>query len=144
MFGVKESTNENCIDAVVRVVNTHVKPDQPLQPQELEAAHRVGPPRRPLESGEPPKPRPIIVRFYSRARKYKVLENRKQLRTTEYSIAEDMTRLNFTLLNRVKNSANVGSSWFTNGKVKARHAVTDQVAIIKLFDKVEDCFQRVQ
>lgn len=143
VFNVSESPEENCTDKVVGLVNTHVRPDLPLRREELEAAHRVGPPRRPSQPGETPTPRPIIVRFHSRARKFDVLEHRRRLKVTPFSIAEDMTKMNVTLLNRLNNAPAeiISSCWFTNGKVKAQQAVTKKIAVVGLFDKIQDCFK---
>ena len=140
--GIPEKAGENCTEQVIRMMNTHVRPERPLAAADIEAAHRIGAPRGPQPNGEPPRPRPIILRFHSRARKFEILENRKELKPTSFALAEDMTKKNVLLLNRARNSPLVSSAWFTNGRVKARHSVTDKIAIVNLFDTVEDCFSK--
>ena len=77
---------------------------------DLEACHRVGPPRQ-------DKPRPIIARFVNRKLRDRVLTDRKKLKSKGVSVDEDLTSANFKLAKEVyKHSASL-SSWTSNGKV---------------------------
>lgn len=138
VFGVKEETDESCTDKVLHLFNETLKITPPITPSDLEAAHRIGPIRRDDDT----RPRPIIVRFARRDRRYDVLSKRRDLENTGFSIFEDITRRNLLLLNRLRNSPELESSWYVNGKVKAKHAITKQIRIVDLFGQINEVFKK--
>ena len=138
LYNLPEESNENCPDKFIQFVNTKLNLSPPLTNSDIEAAHRV---KQRVRDG---KPRPMIVRFARRDRRFDVLKKRSCLKQTGFSINEDITRRNLQLLNRLKNNDTISSAWFSNGTVKARHAVSDMVKVVDLFDSVESLFGHVR
>lgn len=62
-------------------------------------------------------PKPLLVRFTSKADRRQVLIYRRKLKDSRIVIREDITSLTAKTLNRVRNNANVDSSWISNGKI---------------------------
>ena len=137
-YGIAEEKGEikeDCTKQFIDVVNDKLKVQPPLTTSDIEAAHRIGPSRPPTE-----KPRPIIVRFMNRSRRYDVIKVRKDLAGSGISIADDITKKNMELLNRLKNSPTIESCWFSNGTVKAKHLITKTFKIVDLFDDINTIF----
>ena len=152
-FGIGETEGEtvtDCIDKVVTLVKNKLNVD--INSTDIEIAHRTG--RRPnrderdgpeyMESGEVggagagprpgaaptgARPRPIIVRFYSRLVRDSVLIKRRVLKGMGLSIGEDLTPENFKLLKRVQEHSGTLSSWSHRGKIltKLKNGVILQV-----------------
>lgn len=115
VFGVKEDgTAESVTDCVQKCVDIFTnKVGVPVTVQDIEIAHRSGRPG----TG---KPRPILVRFFSRQKKGTVLASRRSLKQSGVSISEDLTRPNYRLLMRAKEHSATLSTWSSNGKVLAK------------------------
>lgn len=96
---------------VLAVINTDLKLDH-ISASDISIAHRVG------RQGST-KPRAIIVKFMSRKVKNLVLGKRRLLKGTGRGIIEDLTPLNFTRLNRVKEHHNVKNVWTKEGVITA-------------------------
>ena len=84
-----------------------------ISSDDIETAHRSGRPGT-------DRPRPILVRFYSRQKKRSVLEARRKLKQTGVSISEDLTKTNYNLLARANKHSATLSAWSSNGKVLAK------------------------
>ena len=90
-----------------------------LSPQEIDAAHPL--PRRTSDSSTGRKrPAAIIVRFFARDTRDKILRARRQLKGRGMSISEDMTAQNASLLKKAQESGEYDTAWFWLGKVFAR------------------------
>ncbi|ESO91502.1 hypothetical protein LOTGIDRAFT_153944 [Lottia gigantea] len=116
IFGIVESDGEDCIAIAKKLFREKLGITSEIS---IDAAHRVGVPKR-RGSGtntEIPRPSGIIVRFIRRDERFRVLLNRKNLKSTGVVIVEDMTVENVKLLDSARNSRRVKSAWFTNGKV---------------------------
>ena len=140
-WGVKINQGETAACAIVRVVNNKLVIQGAdgqrllLTPQHIEVAHTLRPP----QSAQPGRPDPIIVRFFSRNVRDRIIAARRQLKSTnpaspKITISEDLTRENQNLLNELKKCSIVENCWSWNGKVfytltndKRRHQ-------LKLFD----------
>jgi len=60
-----------------------------------------------------------MVRFLLRDVRDNVIRNRRLLKSTKYSVVEDLTKLNLEVLNRLKNSDLVQKTWTWNGHARA-------------------------
>ena len=103
---------------------------------DIEAAHRLAP----RSDG---KPAAMIVRFQRRDRKQSVLSRRRNLKGSGQSISEDLTHLNFKLLNRIQNHEQVESCWASNGKILGRVTGIQKKIQFRLFETVEETIARV-
>ena len=141
----ERETAYDCIDKIVTLVKKELNVD--IGPDDIEVAHRTG--RNPNRSerdgtapegaegpraeggaragpgpggarGARPRPRPIIVRFYSRLVRDSVLIKRKLLKGKGVSIGEDLTPENFKCLKRVQEHSGTLSSWSHRGKIFAK------------------------
>jgi len=57
----------------------------------------------------------VMVRFLRRDVRDNVIRNRRLLKSTKYSIVEDLTKLNMEVLKRLRNSDLVQKTWTWNG-----------------------------
>lgn len=127
-WGVKLNPKESALDAVLRVVNTQllIKGSDgqrlPLTPQHIEVAHCLRMPAS-AKAGDPA---PIIVRFFNRNVRDRIIAARRQLKKTsnestistpKISISEDLTGQNQKLITELRKCPSVDNSWSWNGKV---------------------------
>ncbi|CAC5386724.1 unnamed protein product [Mytilus coruscus] len=86
-----------------------------IEKNDIVSCHRIG--KEPTAG----KPRSIIVRFFSRDLKYKIMSNKKVLKgKLDYKdifINEDLTMLRLKMLNMVKKHDNVKSVFTRDGKI---------------------------
>ena len=80
---------------------------------DIDIAHRVG-----TFSAE--RDRAVIVKFVTRKARQAVLQNRKRLKGTPVTIAEDLTQHNLQLLQRAKGLNVVTQAWSWEGRVYAK------------------------
>lgn len=95
---------------ILSVINSDLKLSD-IGPDDISIAHRVGP--------KTTKPRAIIVKFLRRKHKNIVISKRRLLKGTGKGIIEDLTPLNFSRLNFVKQHSNVKSAWTKEGAILA-------------------------
>ena len=143
-----EGENEDTTAAVVNLANTVLHLDPPLHPSDVEVSHRLRKPR----NAKPSEPRPIIVRYRSKAERYRVISNRKNLKPYNESkdvkvfINEDLTsaRAKFfstvRLLFRQKHFSQV---WTYNGCIKVKD-LQGTVKSINSIDDVKNCLPDVR
>ena len=74
--GIPEQEQEDTTEAVMAIAKGVMKLDPPLQPNDVEVSHRPPKPR----NSKPGEPRQVIVRFRSKATRYSVISNRKNLK----------------------------------------------------------------
>ena len=80
IFGLPETGPGSTDEKVLDLCNKRMKVTPPLQLDEIAVSHRVGPVNTETENGEPPLPRPLLVKFVSRRSKARVMETREKLR----------------------------------------------------------------
>jgi len=61
----------------------------------------------------------MLVRFFYRESRDRVIKNRRVLKGTHFAITEDLTTLNAKTMNRLRNHAQVRTAWSWNGKLFA-------------------------
>lgn len=114
VYGVKEEQQgktESVTDCVRKCTDIFTeKVGVPVAAEDIEIAHRSGRPG----TG---RPRPILVRFFSRQKRGTVLEARRKLKQSGVSIGEDLTKDNYNLLMRASKHSATLSAWSSNGKV---------------------------
>ena len=114
VFGIKEGGQgkvETTADCVTKVTTLFTeKLGVAVTGEDIEVAHRTGKPG----TG---RARPIIVRFYSRQKKKSVLENRRKLKQTGVTVAEDLTKLNYNLLMKASKHSAALTAWSSNGNI---------------------------
>lgn len=129
MFGVEEKKNEDCRQIVSEIISRKLKVK--VLPTDLSAAHRV-------KKSKKQQHRPIIIRFKDRTQRFEVLKNRKLLKGSGVSLAEDMTIENMNLIKDAEDSGMFESAWFWNGKVLAKDKDKKTVYTLNLFDDFEE------
>nr|KAG5708209.1 hypothetical protein BaRGS_021143 [Batillaria attramentaria] len=127
VFGVKEDDDETaqqCEEKVLRIINEKLEL-KGIKSADVDAIHRLGKKPKPRraeqnhsdsDSDTESRPRAIIVRFVSRKCTQDVLRNRRKLRGTKISIAEDLSRDRYRLLRQVKEKE-VDDAWSRDGKI---------------------------
>lgn len=109
IFGLPESKEEKPIQLVTQFLAKH---NFNIKEEDIHIAHRVG-------RKVPDKSRAMIVRFFNRNTRNKVIKNRKVLRGKGVSIGEDVSQLTMKTLIRVQQSEMVAKAWVWGGKVFA-------------------------
>jgi regulator of replication initiation timing len=83
-----------------------------VKAEDLEAAHRLG-----AKNPDKNTSRGVIVRFINRKQKENAIKNRRKLKNTGVVVVEDLTDVNYKLLQRVKSDPLCENAWTINGKV---------------------------
>ena len=78
IFGLSEQTSGSTDDKVLRLCNERMRIQPPLSLEEISVSHRVGIPKDPVD-GNPPQPRPLLVKFATRRSKERVMAAKKKL-----------------------------------------------------------------
>ena len=145
--GIPEKENEDTTEAVMKIASEVMELDPPLQPGDIEVSHRLPKPR----NSKPGQPRQIIVRFRSKATRYRLISNRKNLR--EYNnendckiyINDDLTSTRARLFSTVRSLQKkrlFDQVWTYNGNVKVKDNTGHVVSIGNLED-VKQCLPDV-
>ena len=123
--GIPENENEDTTGAVLELANAILELDPPLVHNDIEVIHRLLKPRRARQE----EPRPIIVRFRSKATRYNVISNRKVLKTYNEDkqiktyINEDLTAARsklFSAVRKLQKNKYFDQVWTYNGNVKIK------------------------
>ncbi|KAL8585490.1 hypothetical protein ACOMHN_066683 [Nucella lapillus] len=124
-----EETADACLQKCIKVFSQQV--GVPVTDRDVEVAHRAGKP-----GGT--RPRPILVRFFSRRKKGQVLAERRKLKNSGVSISEDLTKANYLLLSKANKHSSTLAAWSSNGKVrtKLKNGVTVDLGIDSDLDEV--------
>ena len=110
---------------------------------DIEVSHRLKKPR----NAKPTEPRPIIVRFRSKAERYRVISNRKNLRPSNDTkdikvyINEDLTTARAKLFSTVRllfRQKHFTQVWTYNGCIKVKD-LRGTVKSINSIDDVKNC-----
>ena len=114
VYGVPEvegdESVEDCVRKCMKVFTEKV--GVPVTDRDVEIAHRSG-----KRQGTTGRPRPILVRFFSRRQRGVVLAARRKLKQSGISIGEDLTSANYRLLKQVGAHSATMTSWSSNGKI---------------------------
>jgi hypothetical protein len=110
IFGVKESTRENCKQVVADIINDKLQLRYTLSQDDIDAAHRL--PQR-----DTSKPKSIIVRFFRRDDKAEIMRNRRNLKSSGITFGEDLCKDMLGVLNRAENDPRVMNAWAWNGAI---------------------------
>ncbi|XP_069106822.1 protein unc-13 homolog C-like [Argopecten irradians] len=103
----KESVEE-CVKKVVELVNT--KLNVPLQPHDIDIAHRLG-------KFDNARKRSIIVKFTHRRKKHEITRSRRKLKGSGITIFEDLTKTNQQRLKDAFKVDCVQNSYSVDGKL---------------------------
>ena len=139
IHGLRVPENAECKNAVCNFVKENLRrPDgNPicLSPEDIDAAHPL-PARKNDSANQNQKKRPpsLIVRFFARDTRDKILRARKQLKSSGVSITEDLTNENLALLKRLQTSSEYDSCWAWMGKIYAKKKGSDSAIKVKLYD----------
>lgn len=114
-FGVPESRDEDTDGLVLQLVKEKIGIDLPLD--RLERSHRIGRPQSSGDSGQPPRPRPIIVRFRSYRDRRDVFQKKKCLKGSGLTIREDLTSRRAGILRRAVELHGPRRVWTTDGRI---------------------------
>ena len=139
VYGVKEVQGGKGSEAVADCVKKCVdifsnKIGVSVSEKDIEIAHRTGKQNR-------DRPRPIIVRFFSRQVRSNVLSSRRKLKQTGISVGEDLTQANYRLMNIAKQHSASLTTWSSNGKILAK-LKTGEIVKVDLDTNVDAAFRK--
>ena len=94
-----------------------------IKPEDIDITHHIGRRDRDVQAVSQSAPnrrrsRPIIVKFISQRSKVLVMRNKKDLKDTGYSIAEDLAPQIYKRLKKIKDLATISKCWSVDGKIK--------------------------
>ncbi|KAK3094203.1 hypothetical protein FSP39_025407 [Pinctada imbricata] len=109
VYGLQEVRGENTGDEVIKLLKD--KSDTTLLPEEIVAAHRI--------PGAPNQPRPVIVKLKNSDVKSRVIKQPSTIKSAKIGVrlADDVTRENSKLMERLNEHDMIESCWFFNGSV---------------------------
>lgn len=151
--GLPEMGNENPVHVILTVAK---KLGMEIDERDIVRVDRAGPARAHVEGGEPPRPRPLVVRLARRAQRDALLRAARVRRgvTTEgtglpgaarrFYVNERLTKFNRQLFHRAREVAVRASwkyVWTRDGKIFVRrehgnikHRIRSEVDILRVFD----------
>ena len=111
IYGVRESEGENTGEEVMQLLRD--KADTIVHPDEIIAVHRIP------GSARDDRPRPIIVKLKNSEVKSRVIKQRSTIKKAKIGVrlADDVTRENTKLMERLNEHEMIESCWFFNGNV---------------------------
>uniref|UniRef100_A0A8D8X3E9 Uncharacterized protein n=1 Tax=Cacopsylla melanoneura TaxID=428564 RepID=A0A8D8X3E9_9HEMI len=134
VHGIPEAqakTEQECMEVTCTLFNQ--KLGLQISPQQLDRAHRLGPPRTNAQSS---RPRPVIVKLHSYLDKREIFQNKKKLRPASgtaaasgISITESLTKPRLQLLNEARDHFGRDKVWTNDGKILIK---TDDTRTSKL------------
>lgn len=113
IYGLEERAGENT-DQLVLKVAADIGADISLS--DIDRSHRLGAPR--MSTGNR-KPRPIICKLVSYAKRREIFTKKRQLRGTGITIREDLTSAKLQLLSAVSNKYGIKNVWSIDGTIIA-------------------------
>ena len=139
IWGIPEKENEDTTGAVLELANAILELDPPLVHNAIEVSHRLPKPRRARQE----EPRPIIVRFRSKATRHNVISNRKVLKTYNEDkqiktyINEDLTAAGsklFSAVRKLQKNKYFDQVWTYNSNVKIKDLKGSVIGVKSLDD----------
>jgi len=91
-----------------------------LQETDTQRVHRLGKKKR----SKAAKPRGIIARFFSYAKKQEFIEKRKKLKGTKIAACENLTSTKYKLHTYLQNHPNIQDAYVWNGAMKVTYKNT--------------------
>ena len=131
--GLQLDKTAPCAHQVAGWVTTRL--NVPMSASDIDVAHVLPQSASERELNIPPT---IIVRFFRREIKDKVVKARTRLKGTKFVILEDITRLNYKLLQRMRNQHSDMQAWYYNGKCFAKYG--NVIHKIQPFDDIQKIF----
>lgn len=129
IIGIPESKTEVSKTVVTEFFQ---KRDFKVKEADIHIAHRVG-------KKDGTRPRAMIVRLFDRNKRDSVIKERRKLKGSGITIAEDVSAMTMKTLMRVQRSDGIDNAWIWNGKIFARHRSNPSVSfVVKPFQSVED------
>ncbi|KAK6168719.1 hypothetical protein SNE40_019905 [Patella caerulea] len=113
IYGLPDNQKESFTESINKSLDVFDKIGVQMPPEHIDIAHRLGP----FKVG---KCRGIIVKFMSRKDKLHVIKNRRNLKGSNITIREDLTRINAQLLHKTLNSPLVSQTWSIEGVIYAK------------------------
>ena len=139
--GLPIADNDDCKQVVADFLSEKLRTKQNgrvgVTRADLDAAHKL--PVRPLTSeerasGKEKRTPMVIVRFYSRELRDRVMLCRRSLKNSGCSIQEDLTRRNYSLYLYLKKCPRLDSVWTWNGKVFGKESGKESGEVFDIFD----------
>ena len=128
IYGLKEEPKENSSVEVIRMLKEVANVD--LRDEEIVAAHRI-----PGKAGQI---RPILLKVKNTAVKSRIMKKRSTIKNLSRGLrlADDVTRLNSTLIDRLNNHDLIESAWYFNGSVYAKAVNNDRRIQFDIHDDI--------
>ena len=141
IFGIQEIRGENTDVLSADVITSKLEVPLDIR-KDIDRSHRTGPAREPSTSSssasKQERPRPIIVKLTSYRKRAEILANRKKLKGTGVTIAEDLTKKNLDLLKKTRKSPKVEAAWTSDGRVIALVPASNGTEIKRRIRSEED------
>ncbi|KAK7466730.1 hypothetical protein BaRGS_00037172, partial [Batillaria attramentaria] len=137
VIGIPETERETTADCEKKVLSVlRVKLGlKDLMDSDIEACHRAGQQGQPgAQTEDPPRPRPMVVRFVNRKAAEAILYHRRKLKNTSYLITEDLTPANFSLLSYSWDHPEVEDAWSKRGNIIVKMKDSKIRRIVKTSD----------
>ena len=83
--------------------------------------------------------KPVIIKTINNNVKANIMRKRKEMKNAGFRIADDVTRLNTSLINRLNGHEKIDSAWFFNGSVYGRTHSGKRIKF-QLFDDINKIF----
>ena len=110
---IQENTTKKFVD----VINSKFETSQQLKMTDIARSHRLGERR-----SNKKKPRPIIARFALETKKIAVYKNKRKLKSSGFTLAENLTEHRQELYDKACEVMNYKNVWTMEGRVHAIHA----------------------
>lgn len=132
VHGLPESDNE---DTDKLVINLFVdKLQAQINTDDLDRTHRLGRKQQGAANDTVRRPRPIIVKFLSYAKRNNIFRTKRHLKNSGYTITENLTMKRMKLLTAAKNTPTVKSAWTIDGRIHCLLNNDKRVTILNFND----------
>jgi len=137
ILGFKPDEREDCRNAAARFVKNILKVSN-VSIDDIEVAHMTA---GSSASTANQRIRPtMLVRFCRRDKRDQVIRSRRILKGSHYAVTEDLTTLNVKTMNRLRNSADVRTTWSWNGKIYAMMSNGNKV-LVRPFQPISELLE---
>ncbi|KAJ8979908.1 hypothetical protein NQ317_004902 [Molorchus minor] len=109
-LGLEERDDEDIVDTVIKFINNRLR--IPCNIRDIDCAFRIG-----KGKNETDKPRPTLVSFIQNIKRNEVINARKVLKNSDYTIFEDLTTRSYELLQEAKKKYGKNRAWSSGGRV---------------------------
>ncbi|XP_013380206.1 unconventional myosin-Vb [Lingula anatina] len=129
IYGVIEKEHENTRDVVCKVLKE--QGEVQITADDITAVHRI--------PGRQGSPRPILMHVKNTEIKVRIMRSRSTLKRHDKGVrlADDITKLNAQLLQRLKENEQIEQSWFYNGSVYGKVKHTGQRMRFSIDDDID-------